>query len=220
MMERKMHNESILVCVHYGPHGQRLIQRGSRLANLLGAPLRVLTVDPAKQETYSPEKELYLSAWRKQTEEAGGEFMQRRCGGNQKSADVIANIAKEQGVTQIIIGRASQSLWHEITHGDFVDDLLDRIGAIDLHIVAVQRYPEMLEETHEKGFPALLVRRDGRYMLSSKSEGTTSRDVSEKSIEGLFFRELDTDFDSGLFKIVKNGQAEYLKIVQGEWIKK
>lgn len=214
------HKESILVCVHYGPHGQRLIQRGSRLAGMLRAPLRVLTVDPARQETYSPEKERYMSAWRKQTEEAGGEFILRKCSGSQKTADVIAETAKKLEVTQIIIGRASQSLWHEITHGDFVDDLLDRIGAIDLHIVAVQRYPEMLEETHEKGFPALLIKRGGRYVLSSKSEGTISEDVPEKSIEGLFFRELDTDFDSGLFKIVKNGQAEYLKIVQGEWIEK
>lgn len=214
------HKESILVCVHYGPHGQRLIQRGSRLAGMLGAPLRVLNVEPARQETYSPEKERYMSAWRKQTEEAGGEFILRKCGGSQKTADVIAEAAKKLGVTQIIIGRASQSLWHEITHGDFVDDLLDRIGAIDLHIVAVQRYPEMLEETHEKGFPALLIKKGGRYVLSSKSEGTTSVDVPGKSIEGLFFRELDTDFDSGLFKIVKNGQAEYLKIVQGEWIEK
>ncbi|OWA34865.1 hypothetical protein B9G55_14030 [Saccharibacillus sp. O16] len=214
------HNESILVCVHYGPHGQRLIQRGSRLAKLLDAPLRVLTVEPVRQETYSTEKERYLSAWRKQAEEAGGEFMLRKCGGNQKTADVIAEAAKELGVTQIIIGRASQSFWHEITHGDFVDDLLDRIGATDLHIVAVQRYPDMLEETHEKGFPALLVPRNGHYMLLAKSEGTASGELPEKTLQGVFFRELDTDFDSGLFKIVKNGQAEYLKIVQGEWLGK
>lgn len=219
-MNMEMHKESILVCVHYGPHGQRLIQRGSRLAKLLNAPLRVLTVEPARQETYSPEKELYLSAWRKQTEESGGEFSVRKCGGGQKTADVIAEAAREANVTQIIIGRASQSFWHEITHGDFVDDLLDRIGATDLHIVAVQRYPEMLEETHEKGFSALLIKQNGHYVLSSEEEGSTAADPSEEAIEGIFFRELDTDFDSGLFKIVKNDQAEYLKIVQGEWIKK
>ncbi|MEJ8303792.1 hypothetical protein [Saccharibacillus sacchari] len=219
-MNMEMRKESILVCVHYGPHGQRLIQRGSRLAKLLDAPLRVLTVEPARKETYSPEKELYLSAWRKQTEESGGEFLVRKCGGGQKTADVIAEASREASVTQIIIGRASHSFWHEITHGDFVDDLLDRIGATDLHIVAVQRYPEMLEETHEKGFSALLVNKDGHYMLSSEEEQTTEADSSQEAVEGIFFRELDTDFDSGLFKIVKNDQAEYLKIVQGEWIKK
>lgn len=209
-MER--HQESILVCVHYGPHGQRLIQRGSRLAKLIGAPLRVLTVAPARREEYNLEKERYVAGWRKQTEEAGGEFIVRKCSGSSKAADVISEAAKEFGVSQIVIGRASQSLWHEITHGDFVDELLQRIGAIDLHIVAVQRYPELLEETHEKGFIAYLVPGKKRYTLSKEPAGADS-------IKGVFFRELDTDFDSGLFKIVKDGQAEYIKIVQGEWIK-
>ncbi len=218
-MEKERHQESILVCVHYGPHGQRLIQRGSRLASLLGAPLRVMTVEPARQETYSSEKEKYVSGWRKQTEESDGEFLVRKCGSGQKTADVIADAAKEAGVTQIIIGRASQSFWHEITHGDFVDDLLDRIGAIDLHIVAVQRYPELLEETHEKGFSASLVPEGGKYVLAGDYDEDADENPGD-AIKGVFFRELDTDFDSGLFKIVKNGQAEYLKIVQGEWIKK
>ncbi|MCQ4088580.1 universal stress protein [Saccharibacillus sp. JS10] len=210
------HNESILVCVHYGPHGQRLIQRGTRLAQLLKAPLRVLTVAPSRKEEYNLEKERYVSGWQKQTEEAGGEFMVRKCSSGHKPADVIAEAALELGVTQIIIGRSSQSIWHELTHGDFVDDLLERIGAIDLHIVAVQRYPELLEETHEKGMPARLIRTKSHYVLET---GVGDSPVGEDIIEGTFFRELDTDFDSGLFKVVKNGQAEYLKIIQGEWVK-
>jgi len=211
-VEMDRQHESILVCVHYGPHGQRLIQRGSRLAKLLNAPLRVLTVAPAKREEYNPEKERYVAGWRRQTEENGGEFLVRACGAGLKTPDVIAAAAKELGVTQILIGHASQSFWHEITHGDFVDELLERIGAVDLHIVAVQRYPEQLEDTHEQGFAAYLVPRRGRYTLSREASG-------EDAIKGVFFRELDTDFDSGLFKIVKDGQAEYVKIVQGEWIK-
>ncbi|GGO02633.1 hypothetical protein GCM10010969_26170 [Saccharibacillus kuerlensis] len=218
VMER--HEESILVCVHYGPHGQRLIQRGSRLAELLGAPLRVLTVAPARREEYNLEKERYVAGWRKQTEQAGGEFLVRKCGGGKRAADVIAETARELDVTQIVIGRASQSIWHEITHGDFVDDLLERIGAIDLHIVAVQRYPEMLEESHEKGFAAYLVEKKGRCVLSSEEEYEAALIKGKRALEGIFFRELDTDFDSGLFKVVKEGQAEYLKIVQGEWVEK
>lgn len=213
-MTMEKHKESILVCVHYGPHGQRLIQRGTRLAQLIGAPLRVLTVAPSKREEYNLEKERYVAGWRKQTEEAGGEFLVRKCSGGNKAADVIAETAIELGVTQIVIGRASQSIWHELTHGDFVDDLLERIGAIDLHIVAVQRYPELLEETHEKGIQARLVRKKGRYVLE-----TDDQEAGEDEFEGIFFRDLDTDFDSGLFKVVKNGQAEYLKIMQGEWVK-
>ncbi|OKP90361.1 hypothetical protein A3844_05580 [Paenibacillus helianthi] len=56
-------SESIMVCVHYGPHGQRLIQRGSQLSKLLSAPLCVLTVDSSKDNEYNHEKEQYLSGW-------------------------------------------------------------------------------------------------------------------------------------------------------------
>lgn len=70
----EMNNESIMVCVHYGPHGQRLIQRGSQLARLLHAPLIVLTVDSAGDNEYNPEKQQYLSGWENQTKDAGGQI--------------------------------------------------------------------------------------------------------------------------------------------------
>lgn len=156
-MTIQQNNESIMVCVHYGPHGQRLIQRGSELSLLLGAPFTVLTVDSSKGNEYNMDKEQYLSAWEKLTREVGGEFLIRKCPGR-KTADVIVETARERGITQIIIGQSGQTLWQEITRGSFVNELIEQLGAIDLHIVAVQRYPDMLEETHEAGVPAYLVK--------------------------------------------------------------
>lgn len=49
-------------------------------------------------------------------------------------------------------------------------------------------------------------------MLSDLDEGM-------ETIKGIFFRELHTDFNNGLFKIVTNGETQYLRIVQSEWIK-
>ncbi|MMZ54464.1 Universal stress protein family protein [compost metagenome] len=210
-MLAEMNNESIMVCVHYGPHGQRLIQRGSELSRLLGAPLYVLTVDATTDHEYNQNKEQYLSGWEEQTKDAGGAFLIRKCNGK-KTAEVIVETAQEKKVTQIIIGQSSQTLWQEITRGNFVNDLIEQLGPIDLHIVAVQRYPELLEHSHEKGFSAYLVKQDGSYVLSEEPGG-------EDTIKGIFFRELDTDFNSGLFKIVRNGEAQYLRILQSEWVK-
>lgn len=210
-MTLQQHNESIMVCVHYGPHGQRLIQRGSQLSKLLGAPLCVLTVDASKDNEYNQDKEQYYSGWEKQTREAGGEFLIRKCHGK-KTAEVIVETARERAITQIIIGQSSQTLWQEITRGNFINDLVERLGPIDLHIVAVQRYPEMLEESHEKGYTAYLVKHGESYVLSEEPGGI-------ETIKGMFFRELDTDFNSGLFKVVNNGEAQYLRIVQSEWVK-
>ncbi|MNW67057.1 hypothetical protein D3C74_455930 [compost metagenome] len=88
---------------------------------------------------------------------------------------------------------------------------MQQMGPTDLHIVAVQRYPELLEQTHEQGFTAYLVKDGGRYVLTEEAAGSEAR-------KGVFFRELDTDFNTGLFKIVKNGEAQYLRIVQNEWV--
>lgn len=206
-----MRKESMMVCVNYGPHGQRLIQRGSELAEKLEAPLVVLTVDTDGDHEYNPEKQLYLSGWEKQTKTAGGQFLNRKCNGK-KTAQVIAETAREQGVTQIVLGQSIQTRWQEITRGNFINDLMELVGTIDLHIVAVQRYPELLEQTHERGFTAYLVQKGDRYVLMEEA-------VDNEGIKGTFFRELDTDFNTGLFKIVDNGEAQYLKIVQSEWVK-
>ncbi|WP_156897653.1 adenine nucleotide alpha hydrolase family protein [Paenibacillus massiliensis] len=188
-----------------------MIQRGSQLAGLLQAPLTVLTVDSSTENEYNQEKQHYLSGWQNQVEEAGGQFIIRKSNGK-KAAEVIAETARERNITQIVMGQSIQTIWQEITQGNFINDLMKLLGPIDLHMVAVQRYPELLEQSHEQGFTAYLIKQGDRYVL-------TEEPIGEEAMKGVFFRELNTDFNSGLFKIVQNGEAQYLKIVQSEWIK-
>jgi two-component system sensor histidine kinase KdpD len=208
-MTMKDNGESVMVCVHYGPHGQRLIQRGSQLAHLLGAPFRVLTVDTSEDNEYNSGKEQYISVWEKLAKEAGGEFLKLKCHGR-KASEVIVETAREHGVTQIIIGQSGQTWWEEITQGDFVNDLVELLGPIDLHIVSVQRYPDLLEETHEAGVTSYLVKQGEIYELSDQPGEIPM-------LKGIFYRELHTDFNSGLFKTVWKGEQQYLRIIQGEW---
>lgn len=53
-------DESILVCVFYGPNGERLINRGSKLASMLDCPLYILTVDPLPFDEFDAEKSSYV----------------------------------------------------------------------------------------------------------------------------------------------------------------
>ncbi|WP_044477842.1 universal stress protein [Paenibacillus antibioticophila] len=205
------HRESVMVCVYYGPHGQRLIQRGSQLAKLLRAPFTVLTVDSSKENEYNEDKEQYLKAWEKMCRDSGGEFLVRKSRGR-KAADVIIETAREKGVTQIIIGQSGQTFWQSFTKGNFVNELVERLGLIDLHIVAVQRYEALLEETHEEGVQAILVKNGEKYELNYSGEA-----VETEFMRGTFFKELHTDFNNGLFKTQLNGEPQYLKIVHGEW---
>ena len=57
-------DESILVCVYYGPNGERLIQRGCKIANMLDCPLYILTVDPKPFDELDAEKTNYITRWK------------------------------------------------------------------------------------------------------------------------------------------------------------
>ncbi|KUP23256.1 hypothetical protein AWJ19_21705 [Paenibacillus sp. DMB5] len=202
-----MHKEKIMVCVHYGPHGERLIRRGVQLSELIGAPLYVLNVDSSDTDEYNQSKEMFMAVWKRLAEEAGAEFMVRKRRGR-KTTDVIVEAAEEKEVTQIIIGQSAQTLWQELTKRNFVNELISKMKMMDLHVVAVQRMRAGLEETHEEGVVSYLVKNGGVYQLSDEPEGTDF-------IKGKFFHELHTEFENGLFRIEQDGKARYLHICEG-----
>ncbi|RXZ80801.1 histidine kinase [Paenibacillaceae bacterium] len=199
--------EVMMVCVYYGPTGERLIQRGIQLSQMLNAPLFVLTVNTIREDEYQTDKEKYYNVWKRLAKEAGAEFLAPQSKGR-KAAEVIVETAKEKGVTQMVIGQTAQTRWQEITGGSFVNELIKRMGAIDLHIVAVQRIPDKLEETHERGVRNYLALIDGNYYITDQPEG-------ENSKEGIFFQDLHTDFDNGLFKVKINNEYEYWHVREG-----
>ena len=45
-------DERILVCVYYGPNGERLIKRGHKLSQIMNCPLYVMTVDPLPYDDF------------------------------------------------------------------------------------------------------------------------------------------------------------------------
>src|SRR5690625_7314113 len=57
-------NESILVCVYYGPNGRRLIKRGHQLAKIIECPLYVLTVDELPYDEFDEKRSRYIDEWR------------------------------------------------------------------------------------------------------------------------------------------------------------
>jgi len=203
-----MNTESIMVCVHYGPTGERLIKRGIRLSQLLNCPLYVLRVDTVPDEELDMDEVRYVSVWKKMVEEAGGEFINKECK-DRKIADAIIKVAEEKKITQLVLGQSGQTLWQQMTKGSLVNNLLNRVGAIDIHIVAVKRSVDQLEETHEQGVKAYLVRSGDTFHLSEAPEGKDVR-------EGVFFKDLHTEFECGLFKMELEGSYIYAKINMGK----
>lgn len=204
-----LNNEKILVCVYYGPNGERLIHRGGELAKLLQCPLFVLSVIPKRENELDQAQERYMAEWQTKCDEYGATFIVKT-NEDRKASEIIAETAKNLHITQLIIGQSGQTRWQEITRGSFVNELLNQIGETDLHIVAVQRMDDQMADTHERGIRVTVFRDGSHYLLGNKeSEG-------DPVAEGLFFKELNTDFDTGLLKIKTDHEIQYLKISRGK----
>ncbi len=121
---------------------------------------------------------------------------------------VIAEVARKKNVTQIILGQTAQSRWQQITKGSIINDLLHDIPFVDLHIISVSRYIRNDEGLYEKGVRAYLIKEGNHYKLSFNH-------TKDSVYEGIFFKEIGTDFDNGLFRFMKGAETLQVQVCDG-----
>lgn len=203
-------DERILVCVFYGPNGERLIRRGHQLSSMLGCPFYVLTVDPLPVDEFDAEKTAYIERWKDLTNELGATEFVIRDNEKRPTAKVIAEVANQQDVTQIIIGQTAKSRWEEITKGSFINSLLRELPFVDLHVVSVARTIRASEdEMFERGIRCYLIQEGDSYVLSFAQR-------KECQLEGIFFKEVGTDFNNGIFKFMDGNQLHQVSVHDGK----
>ena len=199
-------DESILVCVFYGPNGERLIKRGSKLANMLDCPLYILTVDALPFDEFDAEKSTYVEKWGELAEEVGAEEFIVRDNEKRPPAKVIGEVANQFNITQIIIGQTARSRWEEITKGSFMNVLLREIPFVDFHVVSVARTVRGSEgDEFEKGARCYLVQEGEKYKINFSQ-------TVDCQIEGIFFKEVGTDFNNGIFKFMENNKLHQVEV--------
>ncbi|HLS06447.1 MAG TPA: histidine kinase [Bacillota bacterium] len=192
-------DESILVCVYYGPNGERLIQRGHVLAELLNCPLYVLTVDQLPYDKFDAEKSGYIERWEELSDQLNVEEFILKDEQKRPTEKVIAEIAHQYNVTQVIIGQTPQNRWEEITKGSFVNALQRELSSfIDIHIVSVDRTIRSDKgNIYEKGVRAFLLRGEDEDFYT-----LTFTKSKKNQYEGIFYKEVGTDFNNGIFKFI------------------
>lgn len=200
-------DESILVCVYYGPNGERLIRRGCKIANMLDCPLYILTIDPMPFDEMDAEKSFYISSWKELADQHNVEEFIIKDSEKRPVSKVIAEVAREKHITQIVLGQTAQSRWEQMTKGSIINTLLQEIPFVDLHIISVSRSVRNQEGHFEKGCRAYLVKEKDHYRL----QFTHSKAAA---YEGIFFKEQGTDFNNGLFKFMKNKETLYVQVVE------
>lgn len=206
---QKRLDESILVCVYYGVNGERLIRRGHRLASMLNCPLYVLTVDSKPLDAFDAEKSSYIDRWTELAEELEIEQFIIRDNEKRPIQKVIAEVAKENKITQIVVGQSAQSRWEEITKGSFINVLLKEVPYVDFHIVAVNRPTEDESfDTYEKGVRAYIINEVKHFKVVFTCPKTPF-------LDGIFFKEIGTDFDNGVFKFTYDHKSYEVDIKEG-----
>jgi two-component system sensor histidine kinase KdpD len=200
-------DESILVCVYYGPNGERLIKRGCKIASMLDCPLYILTIDPKPFDDMDAEKSFYINSWKQLAEKHNAEEFIVLDNEKRPVSKVIAEVAREKHITQIVLGQTAQSRWEQMTKGSLINTLLQEIPFVDLHIISVSRSVSDQEGLFEKGCRAYLIKDQDQYRLQFKH-------TKDAVYEGIFFKEQGTDFNNGLFKFMKNRETLYVQVVE------
>lgn len=127
--------EKILVCVNLNFNAEYLIRRGYRLSKMLKAPLYVLYV--RKNDISSNMGKLTkLADLAQLCTKLDAEFQVVT---SNDAAVPIINFAKENGITQIIIGQSARTRWHEILRGSIVRRIMRRTKYVDVLVVADPR---------------------------------------------------------------------------------
>lgn len=151
-------DEGILVCVYYGPNGERLIQRGCKIAQTFGCPLYILTVDRKPFAELDAEKSHYITKWKQLAIKNEADAFILRDNEERPVYKVIAEVAREKGITQIIMGQTPHSRWEQITRESIVNSLIREIPFVDLHIISVARYLKDPDSNYDKGVRAYLAK--------------------------------------------------------------
>ena len=204
----KQMDEGILVCINYGPNGERLIRRGNKIAKMFDCPFYILTVDPKPFDELDAEKSNYITKWKHLAQELGTDAFILKDNDCRPIYKVIAETARERKVTQIVMGQTVQSRWEQITKESIVNLLLREIPFVDLHIISVARYLKDPDSNYEKGVRAYLIKEGEDFRLVFKHQ-------KDFAYEGIFFKEIGTDFNNGIFRFIKdNDETLQVQVIE------
>jgi len=127
--------EKILVCVNLNFNAEYLIRRGYRIAKMLKASLFILYV---KRDVYTGDREKLkkLDDLSQLCMKLGAEF---KVVASKDPAMPIIEFARENGITQVVIGQSARTRIHEIFRGSIVRRIMRGIKYVDVLVVADPR---------------------------------------------------------------------------------
>ncbi|HEX4195324.1 MAG TPA: sensor histidine kinase KdpD, partial [Stellaceae bacterium] len=125
--------ERVLVCVSEDAGAAGLVRYARRLADRSHAPWTAIYVETARYQRLDDAARDRIAEALRLAERLGGQTM--TIPGRAIAEDVVA-FAKDNNITQIVIGKSERSRWFEMLHGSVVHDLVRSAGNISVHVIA------------------------------------------------------------------------------------
>ncbi len=125
--------ERVLVCVSEDAGAPGLVRYARRLADRSHAPWTAIYVETARYQRLDEAERDRIADSLRLAERLGGQTL--TIPGRGIAEDVVA-YAKDNNITQIVIGKSERSRWFEMLHGSVVHDLVRSAGNISVHVIA------------------------------------------------------------------------------------
>jgi two-component system sensor histidine kinase KdpD len=123
--------ERIVVCIRESAHAPALVRQAKRMADRLHAPWTALYIETARAQRLSDAERDRVAECQRLAERLGGEAITVP---GQDVAEEILRFARENNVTQIIVGTSTTARWFDRFRGSVAQDLVRKSGGINIHI--------------------------------------------------------------------------------------
>lgn len=123
--------ERIVVCIRESTRAPALVRQAKRMADRLHAPWTALYVETARGHRLSDAERDRIAECQRLAERLGGEAITVP---GQDVADEVLRFARENNVTQIIVGTSTRVRWFDRLRGSVAQDLVRKAGGINVHI--------------------------------------------------------------------------------------
>jgi two-component system, OmpR family, sensor histidine kinase KdpD len=127
-------SERVLVCINEYPAAAELVRRAKRVADRLNAPWFAVYVETARTHQLSGKQRERVADTLRLAESLGAETL--TLPGSRRIADDVTHYARDNNITQIIVGKSVRPWWFKPLHGSVVQDLVERASGINIHILA------------------------------------------------------------------------------------
>ncbi len=124
--------ERLLVCISPGAISERLVRTARRLADELKAEWYAVFVETPANARLSSEQRDRVDRMLRLAEELGAKSLTLP---GQSVADTVANYARNQNITKIIVGKSRRSNWARLLRGSVADHLIQLSSPIDVYFV-------------------------------------------------------------------------------------